>query len=87
MRIIPGKDNAQPGDAYWAHAIVEGELSSALLWCPGCGEMGRLDAHHVHPDGRVTPTVACGCGWRDDIALGGWRGGDKPPGMPLEKIK
>jgi hypothetical protein len=50
---------------------------TALVCCPECGKIKRLDDYHIGPDGRVTPPVQCDCGWCDEVVLDDWARFDK----------
>lgn len=45
----------------------------AKLSCPRCALEADLEAHEIHKDGRVEPSVMCGgCGWHENIWLQEW---------------
>lgn len=46
---------------------------SAIVTCPKCNTQLRLHpTHEIKEDGRVYPTVLCGCGFAELIKLEGW---------------
>lgn len=42
------------------------------LICGQCGGISDMTAHEVAPDGTVTPSILCDCGWHVWGKLEGW---------------
>ena len=52
---------------------VGGGRFSAVISCPECKTTGSLQgSHEVAPDGAVTPSVVCDCGFHEFIELAGY---------------
>lgn len=48
---------------------------TAIMTCPGCGNIESLRDHHIDDDGVVTPSVECSynhCEFHDEVKLIGW---------------
>ena len=60
----------------WKEFHIDEEKLSASFACPGCGVVGTLEDHIIHPNGIVEPSVDCpeGCGFHDMVILEGWHG-------------
>lgn len=66
-------DNGDPAVCRGRWAKAGNKPSTVFLSCRDCGAVGRLDATHaIQADGKVEPSVVCGCGWHKFVTLIGW---------------
>lgn len=73
VKSYPQNNDYKPGT--WKGVVDNtGKRISASFTCPNCGELGSLSAHHIAPDGTVTPSLICPyeCGFHEHIKLEGW---------------
>ncbi len=73
MIILREAKDVPPEKGEFRHGVRDGKRM-AIIACPDCGVRGSLaGSHEVAEDGKVTPSVACDCGFHEFIVLEGWR--------------
>jgi hypothetical protein len=73
--IISNEPHYRRPKGTWKELETENAITASFA-CPGCGVVGTLEEHVIHPDGRVEPSVDCpeGCGFHDTVVLDNWIG-------------
>lgn len=88
MRLMKGSGKADDGKGTWCAWKKDGRRPILDIMCPLCGksfflEKGQpgekgYEAHGVHSDGRVFPSVVCPfrCGFHAYVILLEWDNGE-----------
>ena len=75
--LAHAEDSTWPKAGEYIITRPEAGGRSAMVACPGCGQLASLSEHAIAADGTVSPSLICpydGCSFHEWVRLEGWRG-------------